>query len=298
MQGHLYITDNYFAFYSNVFGFVTKLLIPVVSVAKISKEKTVKIIPNAIGVATADERHVFGSFMSREAAYRLMINVWRPTGSPASEVPETPTSTAKAAAVASSLALMPDIEASECSIEEDSSCSVSGNESPKEMIPAAVVVVDPSLLLRQRIVPLTPAALESSSSSAAGQMPDLTVRGSLLARDDVVVVGGGVPGGGGVSTTTTLITNDDSATINRRLAAATHPDSPAAAAATSGRRSHRLGGFVGRLRAINWRFPTDIHIVYLGVILAVILALFSGFLLYRIMDIQARTNNLDHKWVS
>lgn len=25
LQGHLYITDNYFAFYSNVFGFVTKV---------------------------------------------------------------------------------------------------------------------------------------------------------------------------------------------------------------------------------------------------------------------------------
>lgn len=60
-----------------MFGYVTKLLIPITSVAKISKEKTVKIIPNAIAVATIDERHVFSSFLSREAAYQLMISVWR-----------------------------------------------------------------------------------------------------------------------------------------------------------------------------------------------------------------------------
>lgn len=77
LQGYLYITENYFAFYSNVFGYVTKLLIPVTSVTKISKEKTVKIFPNAIAVGTVDERHVFSSFLSRETAYQLMISIWQ-----------------------------------------------------------------------------------------------------------------------------------------------------------------------------------------------------------------------------
>lgn len=77
LQGYLYITENYFAFYSNVFGYVTKLLIPATSVTKISKEKTVKIFPNAIAVCTGDERHVFSSFLSRENAYQLMISVWQ-----------------------------------------------------------------------------------------------------------------------------------------------------------------------------------------------------------------------------
>lgn len=60
-----------------MFGYVTKLLIPVTSVTKISKEKTVKIFPNAIAVCTSDERHVFSSFLSRETAYQLMISVWQ-----------------------------------------------------------------------------------------------------------------------------------------------------------------------------------------------------------------------------
>ncbi|XP_020288498.1 membrane-anchored lipid-binding protein LAM4-like isoform X2 [Pseudomyrmex gracilis] len=76
LQGHLYITPNYFAFYSNVFGYVTKLLIPTVSVLKISKEKTARIIPNAVAVATEDERHVFCSLLSRDSTYKLMKEVW------------------------------------------------------------------------------------------------------------------------------------------------------------------------------------------------------------------------------
>ncbi|KAF5302720.1 hypothetical protein FQR65_LT08462 [Abscondita terminalis] len=76
LQGHLYITKNYFAFYSNVFGYVTKLLIPLLSVEKITKEKTARIIPNAVGIATTEDKHVFGSLMSRDNTYRLMNKVW------------------------------------------------------------------------------------------------------------------------------------------------------------------------------------------------------------------------------
>lgn len=135
MQGHLYITDNYFAFYSNVFGFVTKLLIPTVSVVKISKEKTAKIIPNAVGVATADERHVFGSFMSREAAYRLMLSVWRPVAPIEPEI----------------IQKLPDVEISECSIEEDSSSAISGNESPPRGLQDSTTSTDASHTVRHRI---------------------------------------------------------------------------------------------------------------------------------------------------
>lgn len=77
LQGHLYITPNYFAFYSNVFGYVTKLLIPVISVTQISKEKTAKIFPNAVCVTVSDDKFVFGSFLSREAAFKLMTSIWQ-----------------------------------------------------------------------------------------------------------------------------------------------------------------------------------------------------------------------------
>lgn len=77
LQGHLYITKNYFGFYSNVFGYVTKILIPTVSVLEISKEKTARIIPNAVGVVTEDDKHVFCSLLSRDSTYKLMVDVWK-----------------------------------------------------------------------------------------------------------------------------------------------------------------------------------------------------------------------------
>ena len=54
-----------------------QLLIPTVSVLKISKEKTARIIPNAVGVVTEDDKHVFCSLLSRDSTYRLMVQVWR-----------------------------------------------------------------------------------------------------------------------------------------------------------------------------------------------------------------------------
>ncbi|XP_026325887.1 GRAM domain-containing protein 2A-like isoform X3 [Hyposmocoma kahamanoa] len=88
LQGHLYITKNYFAFYSNVFGYVTKLLIPVTSVLRITKEKVARIIPNAVGVCTRDERHVFGSLLSRDSTYKLMTQVWKATRVPENATPK------------------------------------------------------------------------------------------------------------------------------------------------------------------------------------------------------------------
>ncbi|GAB0098984.1 hypothetical protein DMENIID0001_148000 [Sergentomyia squamirostris] len=233
LQGHLYITDNYFAFYSNVFGFVTKLLIPIVSVVKISKEKTAKIIPNAVGVATIDERHVFGSFMSREAAYRLMVSVWRPLAEV--ETPETP-SAIKA----------PDVEISECSIEEDSSCSVSGNESPTQ-IQESSANSDP--MPRQRI------------SVVDGLPPSELVMPAIVSASPKPVIFRHAP----------------------------PPPNLAPAAA-------KKASLAARLRL---KLPKNLHIVHIGMVLALVLTIFSGFLLYRILDIQARANEfptLDYKW--
>lgn len=46
------------------------------SVEKITKEKTARIIPNAVGIETSEDKHVFGSLMSRDNTYRYMVKVW------------------------------------------------------------------------------------------------------------------------------------------------------------------------------------------------------------------------------
>ncbi|KAJ9594039.1 hypothetical protein L9F63_014516, partial [Diploptera punctata] len=121
LQGHLYITKNYFAFYSNVFGYVTKLLIPTVSVLKISKEKTARIIPNAVGVATEDDKHVFCSLLSRDATYRLMVQVWKTAMSPGPQNPLPITKEIKDEVDSASGDLHPHED-------DDDSSSVSGSE--------------------------------------------------------------------------------------------------------------------------------------------------------------------------
>ncbi|XP_066992752.2 GRAM domain-containing protein 2B isoform X1 [Anabrus simplex] len=118
LQGHLYITKNYFAFYSNVFGYVTKLLIPTVSVLKVSKEKTARIIPNAIGVATGLEKHVFGSLLSRDSTYRLMMQVWKEAIAQGPKIPITITQVVNEV----------DSVSGDVNLPEDEDSSLSGSE--------------------------------------------------------------------------------------------------------------------------------------------------------------------------
>lgn len=77
LQGHLYVTENYLGFHSNVFGYVTRIQIPLISVTSITKEKTAKFIPNAVAVSTVDDTHTFTSLISRDATFKSMTKSWK-----------------------------------------------------------------------------------------------------------------------------------------------------------------------------------------------------------------------------
>ncbi|XP_053480951.1 GRAM domain-containing protein 2B isoform X3 [Ictalurus furcatus] len=55
-QGRLFVSDNWICFHSKVFGKDTKIAIPVISVSVIKKTKTAILVPNALIIATAQER--------------------------------------------------------------------------------------------------------------------------------------------------------------------------------------------------------------------------------------------------
>lgn len=76
-QGHLCVTENYLAFHSNIFGYVTKLLIPLGGIEAITKEKTAKIIPNAIGITTPEGKYIFSSLISRDKTFNYITKIWR-----------------------------------------------------------------------------------------------------------------------------------------------------------------------------------------------------------------------------
>ena len=66
-----------------------QLQIPVRSVTKITKEKTAKIIPNAVGVCTEDNvKHIFASLLSRDSTFKLMTRLWKRTIREAGRIPE------------------------------------------------------------------------------------------------------------------------------------------------------------------------------------------------------------------
>ncbi|KAJ8285252.1 hypothetical protein GJAV_G00024670 [Gymnothorax javanicus] len=74
-QGKMFVSDNWICFHSKVFGKDTKIAIPVLSVTLIKKTKTAILVPNALVVATTNERHVFVSFLSRDATYKVLRSV-------------------------------------------------------------------------------------------------------------------------------------------------------------------------------------------------------------------------------
>lgn len=77
LQGHLYISQNFFCFYSKIRGRGRLLEIPMSRVISITREKTALIIPNAIGFQTAGKKYVFGSFLTRDSTYRFVVSAWK-----------------------------------------------------------------------------------------------------------------------------------------------------------------------------------------------------------------------------
>ncbi|CAD5125817.1 DgyrCDS14018 [Dimorphilus gyrociliatus] len=77
LQGCLYISANWFCFYSKILGRVKLIEIPLESVIEITRRRTAFVIPNAIGIRTKQNKYVFGSLLSRDNTFKLMNNVWR-----------------------------------------------------------------------------------------------------------------------------------------------------------------------------------------------------------------------------
>ncbi|XP_026028958.1 GRAM domain-containing protein 2B-like isoform X3 [Astatotilapia calliptera] len=74
-QGKLFVSDNWICFHSKVFGKDTKISIPAMSVTLIKKTKTALLVPNALVIETPSEQHVFVSFLSRNATYKLLKSI-------------------------------------------------------------------------------------------------------------------------------------------------------------------------------------------------------------------------------
>lgn len=77
IQGRLYISENHLCFKANIFGWVTNVVLPFSEIISIEKRMTAFVIPNAIQIATLQTKHNFTSFLSRDATYDLVVNIWK-----------------------------------------------------------------------------------------------------------------------------------------------------------------------------------------------------------------------------
>uniref|UniRef100_A0A667X8X6 GRAM domain-containing protein n=1 Tax=Myripristis murdjan TaxID=586833 RepID=A0A667X8X6_9TELE len=85
LQGRLYLSENWLCFYSNVF-WGTKIILNLKYITTMSREKTARLIPNAIQISTSTEKVsqstlslFFTSFSAREKSYLGVFRLWQNT---------------------------------------------------------------------------------------------------------------------------------------------------------------------------------------------------------------------------
>ncbi|KAG1171989.1 hypothetical protein CU097_006074 [Rhizopus azygosporus] len=76
LQGRIYVSENHLCFNANIFGWVTNLVIAFADITNIEKKSTAYFIPNAIQISTESAKYFFASFLSRDQAYDLMVEIW------------------------------------------------------------------------------------------------------------------------------------------------------------------------------------------------------------------------------
>lgn len=76
LQGHMYLFLHHICFYSNLFGFETKKIIPFHEITSVKRAKTAGIFPTAIELVASEKKYFFTSFLSRDEAFKLVSDGW------------------------------------------------------------------------------------------------------------------------------------------------------------------------------------------------------------------------------
>ncbi|XP_070548700.1 protein Aster-B-like isoform X4 [Ptychodera flava] len=77
VHGRLYLTQNWVCFYANIFRWETCITIKCREITAITKEKTARVIPNAIQICTDTEKYFFTSFGSRDKSFMILFRLWQ-----------------------------------------------------------------------------------------------------------------------------------------------------------------------------------------------------------------------------
>jgi hypothetical protein len=78
IQGRMYMSQNYLCFHANFLKWETSLTLKFQDILAITREKTAKVIPNAIEVrSNKNEKYFFASFATRDKTYGMIHRVWQ-----------------------------------------------------------------------------------------------------------------------------------------------------------------------------------------------------------------------------
>ncbi|KAI1470960.1 uncharacterized protein F4812DRAFT_419633 [Daldinia caldariorum] len=76
-HGRLYVSEGHLCFSSNIFGWVTTLVISFDEIVSVEKRSTALVFRNGLMISTLHAKHVFASFTSRDSTYDLIVNIWK-----------------------------------------------------------------------------------------------------------------------------------------------------------------------------------------------------------------------------
>lgn len=76
LQGRIYVTEHSVCFNLNLLGWVTSLVVPFADIVRIDKKSTAGLFPNGISIETADAKHNFASFLSRDSTFEFIRTIW------------------------------------------------------------------------------------------------------------------------------------------------------------------------------------------------------------------------------
>ncbi|XP_078512786.1 protein Aster-C isoform X2 [Lissotriton helveticus] len=77
LQGRLYLSETWLCFHSNIFRWETSIAFPLKDITTMTKEKTARLIPNAIQIATENDKFFFTSFAARDRSYLSIFRMWQ-----------------------------------------------------------------------------------------------------------------------------------------------------------------------------------------------------------------------------
>ncbi len=76
-HGRLYVSEGHLCFSSNIFGWVTTLVMSFDEIVSVEKRSTALLFKNGLMISTLHSKNVFASFASRDSTYDLIVGIWK-----------------------------------------------------------------------------------------------------------------------------------------------------------------------------------------------------------------------------